>query len=106
MVLYAMTCLPRGGTISVEVRDHHGLPSLVVRGRDERPSLKPEILAAIAGEVPDDGWNSRNISVLFATQVAQELGTTISANATSETEIVFAASKLALEASLNREGIS
>jgi len=44
--------------------------------------------------------------VLFATQVAQELGTTISANATSETEIVFAASKLALEASLNREGIS
>ena len=106
MVLYGITCLPRGGTISVQVRDHHGLPSLVVRARDKRPKLKPEIVAAIAGEVPDDGWNSRNVNVLFATQVAQELGTTISANATSDTEIVFAANKLALNASLNREGIS
>jgi len=106
MVLYAITCLPRGGVISVEVRDHHGLPSLVVYARSDRPKLKPEIVSAVAGEVPEEGWNSRNINVLCATQVAQELGSQISANATSETEIVFAASKLSLTTALNREGIS
>ncbi|MEO9969951.1 MAG: histidine phosphotransferase family protein [Hyphomonadaceae bacterium] len=106
MVLYGMTCLPRGGVISVEVRDHHGLPSLVVNAKSDRPKLKPEILAAIAGEVPEEGWNSRNVNVLLAVQVAEELGTTISANAISDTEIVFAASKINLTTTLNREGIS
>lgn len=106
MILYAMSCLPRGGVISVEVRDHHGQPSLVVHARDDRPKLKPEIVSAVAGEVPEEGWNSRNVNVLSALQVAKELGTTISANAISDTELVFAASKLSLTATINREGIS
>ena len=106
VVLFAMTCLPRGGVISVEVRDHHGLPSLVIHARGERPKLKPEVVAAAAGEIPEGGWNSRNVNLLLATMVAAELGTSISVNQTSETEIVFAASKLSLTAKLDGEGIS
>ena len=106
VVVFAMTCLPRGGVISVEVRDHHGLPSLVVYARGERPKLKPEVVAGIAGEVPEGGWNSRNVNLLLGTMVASELGCTVTVNQTNETEIVFTASKLRLTAELNREGIS
>ncbi len=106
VVLFAMTCLPRGGVISVEVKDHHGLPSLVIYARGERPKLKPEVVAAAAGETPEGGWSSRNVNLLLATMVARELDTNISVNQTSDTEIVFAASKLSLTAQIDREGIS
>ncbi len=106
VVLFAMTCLPRGGVISVEVRDHHGQPSIVIHARGERPKLKAEVVSAVAGDVPEGGWNSRNVNLLFATMVAKELDTSITVNQTHEKEIVFAASKLSLTAQVQREGIS
>lgn len=106
MVYIGLTSLPRGGVVTIRVKDHDGKPSIVIEAKGERAMLRPEAEAAIAGTVPEGGWNGRNIHMLFAVGVAQELGTTISAKRLGPDDVIYAAHGLAMEANVNREGLS
>lgn len=114
LVLYGITCLPRGGALNVRVQDQDGKPSVIVRAvaKSNRPSVSPsvdmkdEIKAAVSEDLTSYDWNARTIQAMFAVNVAEQLGTKIIANQISETEIIFAANQMAVVADVGREGIS
>lgn len=106
LVHIGITSLPRGGMVKIRVHDQDGLPSIVVEAKGDRAMLRPEAEAALAGEVPEGGWNGRNIHMMFAVQVADQLDTAITATRLGPDDVVYAAHRMSLEASVNREGIS
>lgn len=106
MVHIGITSLPRGGVVTIRIKDHDGRPSIVVEARGDRAMLRDETLAAISGVVPDGGWNGRNAHMLFAVNVAEQLGSTLKATRTGPDDVIYAAQDLLLEANVNREGIS
>lgn len=106
MAHIGITSLPRGGVVTIRIKDHEGLPSIVVEARGERAMLRDEAGAAIANEVPDGGWNGRNVHMLFAVQVAAQLGTKLTATRTGPDDVIYAAQNLLLNANVSREGIS
>ncbi|MEL7453943.1 MAG: histidine phosphotransferase family protein [Pseudomonadota bacterium] len=114
LVLYGVACLPRGGLLTVRIKDHDGHPSVVVHAQATSPKpdqkatsdLKPEIVAAISGDADSHDWNARSIQALFGANVADQLGVKVTANRISESEIIFAANQLLVEAKVSREGIS
>jgi len=106
MVHIGITSLPRGGVVKIRIKDHQGLPSVVIEAKGERAMLRPEAEAAIAGTVPEGGWNGRNIHMMFAKQVAEQLGAQMTATRMGDNEVIYAAQNLALESRVNREGIS
>lgn len=106
LVHIGITSLPRGGVVTIRVKDADGLPSITVEAKGERAMLRPELEAAIAGGVPSGGWNGRNVHMMFAVQVAEQLGTTITANRNGADDVVYAAHNLRTEADVSREGLS
>lgn len=106
MVHIGITSLPRGGVMTIRIKDRDGRPSIVVEAKGARAMLREETEAAINGTVPDGGWNGRNIHLMFAVQVAAQLGTTLSAVRVDTDHVTYAAHNMLLEANLNREGIS
>ncbi len=114
MVLFGIACLPRGGTITVRIKDQDSLPSVAVHcvARSDRPGieafvdLKQEIRAAI-GDNPDGHvWDPRTVQPLVAASVANQLGTRIVATPLSDKELIFAANRLAMTGKVDRTGLS
>ena len=101
-----ITSLPRGGVVTIRIKDHDGLPSIVVEAHGERAMLRGETEAAIAGDVPEGGWNGRNVHTLFAAQVAEQLGSKLTATRTGPDDVIYTAQNLLLTAKVSREGIS
>lgn len=106
LVHIGITSLPRGGVVMIRVKDHEGRPSIVVEAKGERAMLRPELEAAIAGEMPEGGWNGRNIHMMFTTQVADQLGSSITASRLGPNDVIYTANQLLLEAAVKREGLS
>lgn len=106
MVHIGISSLPRGGVVTIRIKDHEGKPSIVIEAKGARAMLRPETEAAIEGSVPEGGWNGRNVHMLFAVQVAEQLGSKLTATRTSENNVIYAAQNLLLEAKVDREGIS
>jgi len=106
MVHIGITSLPRGGVMTIRIKDHEGKPSIVIEAKGDRAMLRPEAEAAISGTVPEGGWNGRNVHMLFATQVAEQLGSKMTATRTGDNSVIYAAQDLLLEANVSREGIS
>lgn len=106
MVHIGITSLPRGGAVIIRIKDHEGRPSIVIEAKGERAMLRPEMEAAISGQVPEGGWNGRNIHMMFAVQVAQQLGASLTATRVGEDHVTYVAQHLLLEANVQREGIS
>lgn len=106
MVHIAITSLPRGGVVTIRIHDHDGKPSIALEAKGERVMLREESTAAISGEVPEGGWNGRNVHMLFAVQVAEQLGSKLIANQTAPDTVTYVAQDLLLEANVIREGLS
>ncbi len=106
MVHIGITSLPRGGVVTIRIHDHDGKPSIVVEAKGERVMLRDETIAAIEGNAPDGGWNGRNVHMMFAVQVAEQLGSKLTAKQVGTETVTYAAQDLLLEANVGREGIS
>lgn len=106
MVHIGITSLPRGGVLTIRIHDHDSKPSIAIEAKGERVMLKDETQAALSGEVPEGGWNGRNVHMMFAVMVADQLGSKLIANKTGSETVTYVAQDLSLEANVNREGIS
>lgn len=106
MAHIGISSLPRGGVVTIRVSDNNGLPSIVVEAKGERAMLRAETEAAIEGSVPDGGWNARNVHMVFAVEVAEKLGTKLTATRTGPNTVIYVAQNMQLEANISREGIS
>ena len=106
MVHIAITSLPRGGVVTIRIHDHDGKPSIALEAKGERVMLREESTAAISGEVPEGGWNGRNVHMLFTVQVAEQLGSKLIASQTAPDTVTYVAQDLLLEANVIREGLS
>ena len=74
MVMMAVDCLPRGGTIAVKVRNQTDGLGVNVTAAGERFKLREDTASAAAGEEPQDGWSARTVQPLFTRIIAEGLG--------------------------------
>lgn len=74
MVMMAVDCLPRGGTISVKVRNQTDGLGVSVTAAGERFKLREDTAAAAEGTEPQDGWSARTVQPLFTRIIAEGLG--------------------------------
>ncbi|MEL7482472.1 MAG: histidine phosphotransferase family protein [Pseudomonadota bacterium] len=114
LVLLAIDSLPRGGTIAIRITDHESKPAIALHciAKNDRPgieptiTLKPEIMAVVEQKVDEHAWEARSIHANFASHVATQLSTRITATQLNPREVIFAANGLAPVADINREGLS
>lgn len=106
LVHIGITSLPRGGVVKIRVKDQNHKPSITIDARGERAMLRPEAEAAIMGQLPEGGWNGRNIHMMFAVDVARQLGSEITAKRMGPDHVTYEVCNLLEVAILNREGLS
>ena len=97
MVMLAVDCLPRGGTIAVKIRNQTDGLGVSVTASGERCKLRDDTADAIAGDEPQDGWSARTVQPLFTRIIAEGLGGTLKAEP-RDGEIVL------LSTGINAEG--
>ena len=97
MVMLAIDCLPRGGTIEVKVRNQIEGLGISVSASGQRCKLREDTADAIAGTEPQEGWSARTVQPLFTRIIAEGLGGSLEVEAEEE--------RILLEATgLNAEG--
>lgn len=74
MVMMAVDCLPRGGTINVKVRNQTDGLGVSVTASGERFKLRDDTADAANGKEPPDGWSARTVQPLFTRIIAGGLG--------------------------------
>ena len=93
LVMLAIDCLPRGGVISVLIRDTEDGLQVDVTGKGLRAKLRDDTAEALRGDVPEGGWSARTVQPLFAKMIAEGLGGTVTAR-TGEEFVAITAHKI------------
>jgi histidine phosphotransferase ChpT len=76
-VQIGVDALSRGGTLSASVQRDGGLITLSVAARSGKVSMREDIAQALEGREPKDGWQAKNIQVLWARLLAERAGGTL-----------------------------
>ncbi len=84
MVMLAVDCLPRGGTIAVKIRNQTDGLGVSVTAAGKRCKLREDTADALAGTEPQDGWSARTVQPLFTRVIAEGLGGTLKADPREE----------------------
>lgn len=90
LVMLAIQAAPRGGTVTVSRHDQGEGANFVTVSEGPKVRLDAAVAKAIAGKVPEDGFDGRSIQPLYANLLARDIGGTIGASA-DETMIQFTA---------------
>lgn len=96
LVIMATAAVPRGGVVSLKVRNDGGGLLIQAQAKGPKARLSDFTASALNSEEPEEGWSARTIQPLFASMVAADLGGTISATAEEEC-VTFIASGLRAE---------
>lgn len=96
LVMLAIDCLPRGGSIGIRVRNEAEGLSISLKAAGKRCKLREDTADALRGEEPQDGWSARTVQPLFTRIIAEGLGGSISIE-TGEETITLTASGLDAE---------
>jgi len=90
LVMLGIQAAPRGGTVTVTRQGQGEGANFVIVSEGPKARLDAAIANAIAGKVPEDGFDGRSIQPLYANLLARDIGGTIGASA-NETIITFTA---------------
>ena len=90
LVMLAIQAAPRGGTVTVSRHGQGEEAKFVTVSEGPKVRLDAAVAKAIAGKVPEDGFDGRSIQPLYANLLARDIGGTIGASA-DETMIQFTA---------------
>ena len=90
LVMLGIQAAPRGGTVTVTRQGQGEAANFVVVSEGPKARLDAAIANAIAGKVPEDGFDGRSIQPLYANLLARDIGGMIGASA-NETIITFTA---------------
>ena len=74
LIVFAMDCLPKGGTVTTSVEMHDGRPRLGVLGQGEEARLSDRYRAAIEAAGPDEEVTALNVHAYYTAALAAELG--------------------------------
>ena len=96
MVMLAVDCLPRGGTIVVKVRNQTDGLGVSVTAAGQRCKLREDTADALSGTEPQDGWSARTVQPLFTRIIAEGLGGSLKAEPSAE-EIILLATGISAE---------
>lgn len=66
LLLVGLDCLPRGGVLEVSGGQEGGRLTLSVCASGTRATLKPAVRAALAGQLPEGGFDGRSIQPYLA----------------------------------------
>jgi len=91
MVMIATDSMSRAGEIIIKIRDEAAGLAIVITAKGEKANLRPDTINGLAGEPPADGWTGRAVQPLFASIIANNLGSEVSARQVAEDEVVVSA---------------
>ncbi len=90
MLMISIDCLPRGGVMSVRIRNELAGLTISVIARGERARLNEETSLPLKGEEPESGWSARNVQPLFAKMWAESLGAELTAALNTDEVVILA----------------
>lgn len=76
-VLIGVDALSRGGTLSASVRREGTGLTLAVTAKAGKVSMREDITEALGGREPREGWQAKNIQVLWARLLAERAGSVL-----------------------------
>lgn len=74
LVWLAVDCLPRGGTVTIEVAAGEGGARLKIVSTGPKVRLDESYVVAMSGRAPQDGFDGRSIQPYYAGLIARENG--------------------------------
>ncbi len=74
MALMGMGCIPRGGTLTIRLREEADGLSMAVIARGDRARLPDSIACGLRGESDPEGFQARTIQPLFTWLIGQKMG--------------------------------
>jgi len=82
LIMLAVQAAPRGGSVTIRKTGDDANYALVSEGPKVR--LDASVAKAIAGKVPEDGFDGRSIQPLYASLLAKDVGGAVAATAEDE----------------------
>lgn len=73
MVLMGMGCIPRGGTLTVRLRETADGLEMAVIARGDRARLPDEVACGLRGETDPEGYQARTIQPFFTWLIGQKM---------------------------------
>lgn len=89
-VMLAMESLPRGGVITVRIRNEAAGMEISATAKGMRAVMKPDTRSILDGGEPAEGWSAQGIQPLFARMIGDSLGATFSYNEADESVTITA----------------
>ena len=90
LIMLAVQAAPRGGTVTISHQSHGEGDNFELVSEGPKARLDAAMAKAIAGKVPEDGFDGRSIQPLYASLLTRDIGGTLAASA-DETVITFRA---------------
>lgn len=84
MALLVIESVAKDGAMKAVAREDAGQLVLECIASGSEKGLRPTIVGALEGTQPDEGWGGGRIQPFFVRQIADELGFTVQAGATSD----------------------
>lgn len=78
LVLIGMESLPRGGVLTIRIRNDASGLVLACISKGVKAKAKPDTKVTLGGGEPEEGWTARNIQPLFARMIVEGLGGRVS----------------------------
>jgi len=91
LVMIGVESLPRGGVVHVRIRNEQAGMTITVNAKGLRAKLRDDTREALAGRIPEGGWEPRNIQPAFARMLGEGLGAEIHATDTGQEEVIVMA---------------
>ena len=96
LVMMATESLPRGGVVTIRIRSEAGGMTITLTAKGDRARLKADVAAAVAGNVPEEGWRPENIQPLFAKMICDGLDGELTAKQ-GDGQVIFMATGVRAE---------
>ncbi len=81
LIMLAVQAAPRGGTVTISRHGRDDGTEFVLISEGPKVRLDAAVAKAIAGKVPEDGFDGRSIQPLYASLLTRDIGGTIAASA-------------------------
>lgn len=84
LIMLAVQAAPRGGTVTISRSSNGDDANFALVSEGPKVRLDASVAKAIAGKVPEDGFDGRSIQPLYASLLAKDIGGTVAASAAEE----------------------
>ncbi len=73
LIMISMYCIPRGGTLTIEIGETNGGVDLNLMAKGMKARLDPMVTRTLGGKAPEDGFDGRSIQPFYTGMMVRQL---------------------------------